>query len=278
MYIDFNDPYKENVKLSNSTGRFTTSYHSELKAIELALDKVLEAANIGENWNSILICTDSQSAVTSLMQGHAAQKEPTNHKIWNLLHVITNSCRVHIQWVPGHAGLQGNEIVDSLAKQGSSDDQTAPSINLKAAQSRIARHVRETWLSDYKSKCLDPDSSNSTCKWHYQVTSGCPPKLSKNKIARKEARIIEQLRMGKSPILRKTRYEFGLEPSSICTSCTEGTPEDAKHLLIDCAAWTTHRLNLFGPFPKPPDIFESCAKVIIFLKRIGRLGREDGLA
>jgi len=42
----------------------------------------------------------------------------------NALQLLSNNCRVALQWIPAHCGVPGNEQADTLAKQGA---QTATS-------------------------------------------------------------------------------------------------------------------------------------------------------
>ena len=62
------------------------------------------------------IFTDSQAAMKAL------QKDFINSKILleciNSLNDISNSNEICIKWVPGHAGIYGNELVDAMAKKG----------------------------------------------------------------------------------------------------------------------------------------------------------------
>ena len=117
-------------------GRYTSSFHAELVAIRKALDIVDQ-----QGFNSANIYTDSQSVVKFLESGPQAVKTALTNEIWNLLSKLsTNEKEIRIVWVPGHAGLEGNEKVDEIAKNATSKDQSEANIPLGAAQSIIHRH------------------------------------------------------------------------------------------------------------------------------------------
>ncbi|GBO36979.1 hypothetical protein AVEN_153704-1 [Araneus ventricosus] len=55
--------------------------------------------------------------------------------ILNKLKILSVSYRIHLQWIPSHVNIQGNEIADAISKAGA-DDASSPtwscSLELKA--------------------------------------------------------------------------------------------------------------------------------------------------
>ena len=261
--------------MSTSAGRFCSSYHAELVAIDTVLAAALETLDTPAPWPSLRICTDSQSAITTLSQGHPDVMDLTSDRIWKALHSLSdNNIPVHLQWVPGHAGLPGNEEVDSLAKRGTLLDQSQCPIDYASAVSRIERHVRNRWLYDVSRKSIEDPASSLA--WHQEVTRGIPPDLRHPGLSRKESRLVEQLRMGKCPILQSTKADFGLVPDGTCPHCDSGHTESARHYLLSCVAWADIRFALWGPSPTPQSLFADELKILKFLKRTRRIDGEDG--
>ena len=90
-----------------------------------------------------IICTDSQSALASLRDGPAAQTAPLGISIWRLLSRLAESGRqVHLQWVPSHCSLEGNERADDIAKETSSLNQTDAAVDVRTVHRAAARPAR----------------------------------------------------------------------------------------------------------------------------------------
>ncbi|GBN98462.1 hypothetical protein AVEN_140154-1 [Araneus ventricosus] len=67
--------------------------------------------------------------------------------IFNKLKSLSESYRIHLQWIPSHVNIQGNEIADPLAKAGA-DDASGPSAPLTYLElfSRAKSRNKTTWL------------------------------------------------------------------------------------------------------------------------------------
>jgi len=94
-------------------GKFYTVFLSEVRAIALALEKV-----IAEDLNSpiIKIYSDCQSAIAAINSSHSSSK--VVRYCWELLQKIDRKHNWSLSWVKAHVGNKGNESADKLAKQG----------------------------------------------------------------------------------------------------------------------------------------------------------------
>ena len=67
----------------------------------------------------ILVCTDSQSALSALREGDV-KGHTILVRLYRLLHVSPHD--FVFQWVPGHCGLPGNERADEEAGKAAGDN------------------------------------------------------------------------------------------------------------------------------------------------------------
>jgi ribonuclease HI len=85
---------------------------AELKAIEIATILISQ-----QDKQRAVILTDSRTACQILMK--AIEGDRHNKIAMRILMVIQNTRKqITIKWIPAHAGLQGNEKADILAKDG----------------------------------------------------------------------------------------------------------------------------------------------------------------
>ena len=71
-------------------------------------------------FQSVLFLTDSQSALSILFSAPSYLLPESLWNVWSLASSLSNNTTLSFQWVPGHAGLPGNEKADLLAKTGAS--------------------------------------------------------------------------------------------------------------------------------------------------------------
>ncbi|GBN65259.1 hypothetical protein AVEN_44075-1 [Araneus ventricosus] len=66
--------------------------------------------------------TDSRSSIQHLANWHRG-RDNMGMNILNKLRSLSVSYRIHMQWIPCHVNIQGNENADALAKAGADDVQ-----------------------------------------------------------------------------------------------------------------------------------------------------------
>ncbi|GBM00774.1 Metabotropic glutamate receptor 8 [Araneus ventricosus] len=91
-------------------------FRSELLAIETGLEAILNENNYGEVW----ILSDSRSSIQHLKDWNNVG-DRTGISILKLLRHIGVDHEVHLQWIPSHVDIYGNEVADGLAKQGTAE-------------------------------------------------------------------------------------------------------------------------------------------------------------
>ena len=104
--------------LSFSTGLWATSYSAETFALLHALEWCISHSKTC-NFKSITFFSDSLSVLSTLSTPlpYLTPKSLSNTQSLNSL----SQCKVvHLQRIPGHSSLPGNDLADSLAKAGAS--------------------------------------------------------------------------------------------------------------------------------------------------------------
>jgi len=108
----------EHVKEISGAENPTTNNRMELRAVIAALQALKRPS-------SVRLYTDSQYVRRGILEWLAqwkardwktADRKPVkNQDLWQLLEQATAGHRIEWHWVPGHAGVPGNERVDALA-------------------------------------------------------------------------------------------------------------------------------------------------------------------
>ena len=94
--------------MKQPAGAICISTRAELVAIETAL------SNLPESYKNLVLYTDSRAALQTLQKGPTRQTTSVGTRIWeNLVEIRNHSRTVCLNWVPGHADLDGNEHADT---------------------------------------------------------------------------------------------------------------------------------------------------------------------
>jgi ribonuclease HI len=116
-------------------------FQAEMYAIKAC---VMDNIEKGYTGRSIYILSNSQAAVKALDHFQINSK-----LVWDCHQSVVKLAehnRSQLLWVPGHMGIDGNEIADQLARQGSSYPLTGPEPAL-GISTKVAREVIRDWTS-----------------------------------------------------------------------------------------------------------------------------------
>ena len=154
---------------------------------------------------------------------------------------------VTLRWVPGHAGVRGNEIADREAKraaQGASESSSArrlprllrTPLPISAAKVKLAHRqalgeqATKDWRASRRGRhFLGTDASLPSPKYMKAIRS----------LSRRQAAIIFQLRSGHVP-LNAHLYRISRAASPTCPACG-GAPETVLHYILVCPAYSGAR-------------------------------------
>ncbi|UYV61642.1 hypothetical protein LAZ67_1005714 [Cordylochernes scorpioides] len=102
-------------KMKRRNPDFCSVFRSELIAIYEALKSIRNT-----NYQDIWILTDSRSAIQHL--SHTGElRDKVSRNIIGYLQKLSKTSKIHLQWIPSHVGIEGNEAADVLAKKGTKE-------------------------------------------------------------------------------------------------------------------------------------------------------------
>ena len=131
-----------NRRLSIPLGKHSTIFQAEVYVI-LACAHEIEAQDRPEKYVSI--CSDSQVALKALKA--AKTTSPLVRHCKQALNDISARCGLRLYWVPGHAGVRGNEIADRLTRSGSGQQFIGPEPCLGVSRQNIRRKMKR-WMKN----------------------------------------------------------------------------------------------------------------------------------
>ena len=217
--------------LSFSTGLWATSYSAETLAILHALEWCISHSKT-YNFESITIFSDSLSVLSTLSAPlpYLTPKPLSNTQ--SLLNSLSQFKVVHLQWIPGHSSLPGNDLADSLAKAGASLDPSNISVSLAPLISSQRQSLYTSWRRSVQSGFFQ-----------HQIPSVSPEELTLSRSARCA---LSRLRCnGHSTLLNSYLHRVGRAETPSCSNCSSES-QDLSHLVLDCPVLDHLRRAIFG--------------------------------
>ena len=201
--------------LSFSTGLWATSYSAETFALLHALEWCISHSKTC-NFNSITFFSDSLSVLSTLSTPLPYLTPKSLSNTQSLLNSLSQSKVVHLQWIPGHSSLPGNDLADSLAKAGASVDPSSISVSLTPLISSQRLSLYTSWRRSVQSGFFQ-----------HQIPTVSPEELTLPRCA------LSRLRCnGHSTLLNSYLHRVGRAETPSCSNCGS-EPQDLSHLVLD---------------------------------------------
>ena len=202
---------------SESLPGHATVFSAELRAVELA-SQIIKSKPAGK----YLILSDSLSVLLSLKNHNS--DHPTIIKLIHTIDQLRRSARlVELCWIPGHAGIMGNERADEAARHASRRSPSFTPIYYKDCYGEIAKRFK-----NYKT--LEWSSNQSKLKEVFNNYDDIPTNLF---LTRREQVLVNRLRSGYCQFSHRHRVEGGPPPE--CNFC-HLEHMSVRHVLVHCAS------------------------------------------
>ncbi|XP_072380655.1 uncharacterized protein [Diabrotica undecimpunctata] len=210
--------YKEGIRLNEN---FTT-FSAELIAILRAMQYI---SSINNNEEKFLILTDSKSALLKL----ESLKDISNYIYIDIIKAYialrAKGKQISFCWVKAHSNLKHNEIVDTLAKKATEqENESKYKLTLNDVYANITSNKTKTWQQWY---------NNSTKGLFYKnIQLNIPAKSWFNHYHSEKIVVsyICRLRFGHC-LVPEHKFKIGLSDSDLCECGELGS---AEHMILNC--------------------------------------------
>ena len=230
--------------ISIGTGR--SVYQGEMKAIEIALDYLLEQAF---QRKLIEFRVDNQSVLSRLRSGKDNTELET--QCIEKLDALKETSKVVFRWVKAHKGIQGNELADGMAKQGTTDCATSVFVPYPASYRKkiIEEYMYSQWKEEWKVLKGSNFGHRTSKFWLAEVDpkSICKELIKQN---RSDISLVIALLSGHNATKEHLERSKNLDQDITmeCRLC-ESERETNEHLL-DCQELRYERVLSFGTSDK----------------------------
>jgi ribonuclease HI len=211
-------------------------YGAELTAIQMATRLFEEKL---DEYSNVYIFVDSQSAIQAIA---SPKRQSGQYIIKNILDTIDRiyetkpTCNVHIEWVPGHKSITGNEHADQAAKAAATRNTLPRTPRMRSAQYGSIQYMAKTqWKTEWKTG--KENAKRLRCmSQHPDTTTGL--KLYGTLLRRKHVVWISRLRTGHCH-LNEYLHRFNIIETAECECGAE--KETLKHYLLNCELYDEER-------------------------------------
>ncbi len=105
---------KDAIIIKRPVAMWSTSFHGEVSAIDLALEYVVESATLRHSTR--LIHSDCQAALDAIVNNTGDLTRLTSRIVRSIKILHEKGVAVEFCWIPEHAGIHLNDLADNAAK------------------------------------------------------------------------------------------------------------------------------------------------------------------
>ena len=149
---------------------------------------------------------------------------------------LKNCKRLHIQWIPSHCGIKGNDIADLAAKHGLCQPQIE---NIPTPESQIKKFIRKETHNRWSRTALTAIRTSHLG----QIRDDPGPQPWTRSRSRRLDTAITRLRIGHTA-LNAHLHRIGVVEDPACEYC--GQDETIHHLFFVCPRYHSERTILQG--------------------------------
>lgn len=251
---------KLQIELSEGISSYATVHQAELFAIDKCAKECLKRSLLDQN---IFILSDSQSALKSL-GGYVFSSKTA----WNCLQSLQElgaQNKVKLLWVPSHLDIEGNEMADTLAKEGRDSDAILEVVPLPPV---VINQKINNWLNEKVTKYWQNLPGLEVSK---SLIQSIDHKRFQDiiKLNRRDLRILVGLLTGHCPL-----YYILLQRKIVnmadCRFCME-EDETSTHVLCSCAGLISFRQDCFNiQYLQPNEVCKlSIHNILSFARKSG---------
>lgn len=217
-------------------------FAAELAAMCLSAATIQESNEHITSWN---IYTDSQAAIQAVERPHRQSGQSIIKEFLDTIDEAVGKnpeLNIALTWVPGHSGIEGNEIADAEAKKAAVDPTTTTPFYHRPLRSSRVQSIKAAAKAQWSKEWRNGTRTSHALRRITQrpgVKSGA--KLYSRIPNRQASAALTRLRTGHCS-LRHYLHRFKLAESPYC-DCGYGK-ETVEHYLLECKLYVEQRKEL----------------------------------
>lgn len=192
------------------------------------------------DFDQFVIFTDSRSALQHLARcASAFRGTPTAYSVLRLILELQSQHKsIKLQWIPSHCNIDGNDRVDSLAKQACTEGDLVTILPFYSDNIHIIKDHCYSWWKEY----FDQRSREKGI-WYKTIVTHPFRTLwfDKSNLNRTDIVTALRLRSGHTPC-RYFAFLMQKVDTPLCPDC--GVVEDTYHLLVECVRGDAYRARI----------------------------------